>query len=187
MNSTVENGVFDFTNYPNLKKVTLINCDNLEWVKLPDYDVETDGMSNNPNLKWVDAGTLPSFKDDNDYDGKVGTEYEGKKFKRYSDSPKLILCSEGVFNNCPKYAMLRSDYNMFTEMTGKNGTNIAYTNITVSPKCTSLSNTFCLNSTSNSEDLFNMDTAIRFIGTCVPDDVKEHITSLSGCFKGRKM
>ena len=107
--STVDDGVFDFTNYPNLKKVTLINCDHLVWVKLPDHDIETEGMSNNLNLQWVDAGKLPSFKDNTDYKGKEGTKYEGKVFKRYSDSPKLILCSEGVFNNCPKYAMLRSD------------------------------------------------------------------------------
>ena len=194
LGSTGEDGVFDFTNYPNLKKVTLINCDHLVHVKLPDHDVETDGMNNNPNLTWVDTGTLPAFLDnDNKTVNGVGDGYiEGvgahsdKRFPIYSVGPKLILCSDGVFNNCPNYAMLRSDYDKANEMIDYiSSAYPAYTNIIVSSQCTSLANTF---STYNgiSGDKFDMKTAIRFIEKCVSDDVKSNITSLSGCFRGRK-
>ena len=182
LGSTGEDGVYDFTNYPNLKKVTLMHCDNLVHVKLPDQDIETDGMSNNTNLKWIDTGLLPAFSDTKSYNG-VG-EYEGKKFKSYPDSPKLILCSDGAFNNCPNYAMLRSDWDKAKEMANISSSYIAYTNITVSNECTSLSSSFCV-TTSILDDKFNMDTAIRFIEKCVPDEVKVNITSLSECFKGR--
>lgn len=185
-----KDGLFDFTNYPNLKKVSLINCDNLIHVKLPDHDIETDGMSNNPNLQWIDTGTIPAFRDtdnsgDDGYIEGVG-DYSGVKFPIYSKGPKLILCNEGVFYNCPNYAMLRSDWNKVTEMLGSGLNYIAYTNITVSQNCTSLNNTFCINGFSVSDDKFNMKTAIRFIEICVPDSVKENIVSLSGCFRGRK-
>ena len=182
LGSTGEDGVYDFTNYTNLKKVTLMYCDNLVHVKLPDQDIETDGMSNNTNLKWIDTGLLPAFSDTKSYNG-VG-EYEGKKFKSYPDSPKLILCSEGAFNNCPNYAMLRSDWDKAKEMANISSSYIAYTNVTVSNECTSLSSSFCV-TTSILDDKFNMDTAIRFIEKCVPDEVKVNITSLSECFKGR--
>jgi hypothetical protein len=184
-----EDGVFDFTNYPNLKKVTLINCDNLVHVKLPDNDIETDGISNNTNLKWIDTGILPAFRDEDNktpadgYIEGVG-EYINEKFPIFSKGSKLILCSDSAFNNCPNYAMLRSDWDKGSEMIG-NGNYIAYTNITVSPQCTSLANTFSVSNGLN-DDKFNMNTAIRFIEKCVPDDVKQNIISLSGCFKGRK-
>ena len=182
LGSIGEDGIYDFTNYPNLKKVTLMHCDNLVHVKLPDQDIKTDGMSNNDNLKWIDTGLLPAFSDTKSYNG-VG-EYEGKEFKSYPDSPKLILCSDGAFNSCPNYAMLRSDWDKAKEMAGISSTYIAYTNITVSNECTSLASSFCV-TTSTSDDKFNMDTAIRFIEKCVPDEVKANITSLSECFKGR--
>jgi hypothetical protein len=51
-------GIFDFTNYSKLRRVTLMNCDHLEHVKLPDRDIETDGMNNNANLMWIDTGIL---------------------------------------------------------------------------------------------------------------------------------
>ena len=186
-------GIFDFTNYSNLKKVTLINCDHLEHVKLPDRDIETYGMNNNANLKWIDTGILPAFRDtdnvtwpNNGYIEGVG-EYSDKLFPIYSTAPKLILCSEGAFYNCPNYAMLRSDWNKGKEMIGDPGYGyIAYTNIIVSNICTSLANMFCISGSSLDDDRFNMDTAIRFIEKCVPDNVKSSITSLSGCFKGRK-
>ena len=185
---TGEDGVFDFRNYDNLRKVTLKNCDNLEYVILPDRDIETDGMSNNPILKWIDTGSLPSFSDEYDYNGKAGTQYAGKVFRKYSDSPKLILCSSDVFSNCPNYAMLRRDYNKGTEMVDVGPAGYmpyAYTNILVSDNCISLANTFNVSSYIDG-DMFNMDTAIRFIEKCVPDDVKGNITSLSGCFSGRR-
>ena len=198
-------GVFDFTKYPHLKKVTLINCDHLVQVKLPDHDVETDGMNNNINLKWIDTGILPAFLDkDNITSGSypegdgviegVG-DYINDKFPIYSKGAKLILCSDGVFSNCPNYAMLRSDWDKSYEMIGMHN-NIAYTNITVSENCTSLVNTFYMSGYLSertyvndygqtvTEPLFNMNTAIRFIEKCVPDNVKEKITSLSGCFRG---
>jgi hypothetical protein len=183
-------GVFDFTNFKNLKRVTLINCDKLVHVKLPDQDIETDGMSSNDNLRWIDTGILPSFKDDENkkpYDGYTeGTgDYIGYKFPIYSKGHKLILCSDSAFYNCPNYAMLRSDWDKGSDMIG-NENYIAYTNIIVSDKCTSLSNTFCISSSNSTDDKFNMNTAIRFIEICVPDNVKEKITSLAGCFKGRK-
>ena len=192
--STVEDGVFDFSRYPNLKRVTLKNCDHLVHVKLPDNDIETDGMCDNPNLKWIDTGSLPAFLDNDNktpVDGYIeGTgEYEGVKFPIYPEGPKLILCKEGVFKNCPNYNMGRSDWNKAGEMIGSSYINdIAYTNITVSESCTSLANTFSMSgSVSNSSDncIFNMNTVIRFIEVCVPDNVKKNITSLSGCFKGR--
>ena len=181
-------GIFDLTNYINLKKVTLINCDNLVRVRLPDgHDVETDGMYNNLQLRWIDTGVLPAFRDDDNSgnDGYVNGKgkYEGIYFPIYSIAPKLKLCKNGVFNNCPNYAMLRSDWDKSQEMIDFNY--IAYTNIIVSNKCTSLNNTFSVNSII-SNDNFNMDTAIRFIEKCVPDDVKGQIVSLSGCFKGRR-
>ena len=191
LGSIGEDGVFDFTNYPNLKKVTLKNCDHLVWVKLPDQDIETDGMNNNPNLQWVDTGTMPSFYDvDNkDFTSDGYTEGKGEgagmKFPIYPKGPKLIICSESTFYNCPKYAMLRSDWDTGKKWVGASSTIYAYTNIIVSDKCTSLSNTFCT-TISNSEDKFDMKSAIRFIEKCIPDNVKENITSLSGCFKGRK-
>jgi hypothetical protein len=80
--------------------------------------------------------------------------------------------------------MLRKDWDKCEEMAGIIDY-IAYTNITVSPQCTSLANTFSISS-SSADDKFNMNTAIRFIEKCVPDDVKANITSLSGCFRGRK-
>ena len=182
-------GIFDFTNYPNLKRVTLKNCYHLVHVKLPDHDIETDGMNDNPNLQWIDTGILPSFKDvDNDIneDGFIEGvgDYIGYKFPIYSNGHKLILCSDSAFYNCPKYAMLRSDWDKGQEMIG-NENYIAYTNITVSDKCTSLSNTFCINRPSV-DDKFNMKSAIRFIEKCIPNTVQKNITSLSGCFKGRK-
>ena len=186
-------GVFDFTNYPNLKRVTLKNCDKLVHVKLPDRDIETDGMSNNINLKWIDTGVLPAFRDTDNktpvdgYIEGVG-DYENVMFPIYPNGSKLILCSDGAFSNCPNYNMVRSDWNKSLQMIG-NGNYIAYTNISVSESCTSLENTFYMSgSSTNSEDdaKFNMNTAIRFIETCVPDSVKKNITSLSGCFKGRK-
>ena len=188
LGSIGEDGIFDFTNYPNLKKVTLINCDNLVHVKLPDRDVETDGMYNNIKLKWIDTGSLPAFRDDKEYNGKVGTEYEGKIFPTYVDAPKLILCSDGCFTNCPNYAMVRSDYNKGPEIVNESisKTVLAYTNIKVSDKCTTLANTFAISGSSNPDDIFNMSTAIRFIEVCVPDEVKKNITSLSGCFRGRE-
>ena len=186
--SNVEDGIFDFTKYPNLKKVTLMNCDHLVHVKLPDCDIETDGMRNNPKLQWIDTGTMPSFRDTDNSgnDGYIeGTgDYIGEKFPIYSKGYKLILCSDSAFYNCPNYAMLRSDWDKGLQMIG-NKNYIAYTNIIVSPKCTSLSNTFSVLGGSN-DDKFNMDTAIRFIEKCVPDDVKVNINSLSGCFRGRK-
>ena len=192
---TVEQkGIFDFTNYPNLKRVTLMNCDHLVHVKLPDQDIETDGMGNNPNLRWIDTGRLPAFRDDKEYKGKEGTEYEGETFPKYGNAPKLILCSDSTFYNCPNYSMLRSDWNKGAEIASDNeaGNYKAYTNIIVSNKCTSLSNTFGLSKPSpekedNGEidDIFRMGEAIRFIVNCVPDDVKKQIESLSGCFKGR--
>jgi hypothetical protein len=187
-------GIFDFTNYPNLKKVTLINCDKLVHIKLPDHDIETDGMSNNINLKWIDTGKIPSFLDyDNDTnnDGYIKGKgnYEGWLFPIYTKGYKLILCSEGVFQNCPNYNMVRSDWDKGAEMLGDDYIySIAYTNITVSDNCTSLANTFSMSGTSSNlpEDCkFNMDTAIRFIEVCVPDNVKKNITSLSRCFRGR--
>ena len=185
LGTSVKDGVFDFTNYPNLKKVTLIHCDNLEHVKLPDHDIETDGMNNNVKLQWIDTGKYPAFSDVKTYTGKVGTEYEGVTFPTFETAPKLILCSDSTFYNCPNYAMFRSDYNKGKEIVEEtiSSTLLAYTNIKVSEKCTSLANTFCVNSTTNED--FNMNTAIRFIEICVPDDVKPNITSLSGCFKGR--
>ena len=185
LGSTGKDGVFDFSNYPNLKKVTLIHCDNLEHVKLPDHDIETDGMNNNANLTWIDTGKYPAFSDNNTYTGKDDTEYEGVTFPTFGTAPKLILCSDSAFYNCPNYAMFRSDYNKGKEIVKENisETLLAYTNIKVSEKCKSLANTFCSNSTTNA--YFNMTTAKRFIEICVPDDVKPNITSLSGCFKGR--
>ena len=187
-------GVFDFTNYPNLKRVTLKNCDKLVHVKLPDRDIETDGMSNNVNLKWIDTGSLPAFLDrDNDFinDGYVEGkgDYEGVKFPIYPRGSKLILCSDSVFQNCPNYNMVRSDWNKGGEMLGGDYMyDIAYTNITVSESCTSLENTFSMSGLSSNlpEDCkFNMDTVIRFIEVCVPDNIKKNITSLSNCFRGR--
>ena len=198
----VEDGIFDFTNYTNLKKVTLINCDQLVHVKLPDHDVETDGMSNNINLKYIDTGILPSFSDNNAYDG--AGEYSGMVFPKYKDGKKLILCSSGAFYNCPNYNMLRSDWYKYQDMTGdeKNGynestgTRVAFTNISVSKNCASLSNTFNCTSTNNpSIDpgsnnqrsyIFNMSAANRFVDICVPLDVRGSITSFEGCFRGRK-
>ena len=195
LGSSVEDGVFDFTNYHNLKRVTLKNCDNLVHIKLPDHDIETDGMNNNPILKWIDTGRLPAFleddnvppKNDNLIPGKEGSIYENVMFPIYPSGPKLILCKDSVFQNCPNYNMGRSDWNKGEEMLGVY--NIAYTNITVSENCTSLANTFGINgstNTSSDDYVFKMDTAIRFLKTCVPDNVKGKITSLSGCFKGRK-
>ena len=196
-------GIFDFTNYKNLKKVKLMNCDHLEHVKLPDRDIETYGMSNNPKLKWIDTGSLPAFRDDREYYGGKGTKYEGKTFLKYGDAPKLILCSDSAFYNCPNYSMLRSDWNTGKTIAyfDKEGTKKAfeeaknykaYTNIIVSNKCKSLSNTFGLSKPSSKveykdekDDIFRMDEAIRFIVNCVPDEVKKQIESLSGCFKGR--
>ena len=191
LGANVEDGIFDFTNYPNLKKVTLMNCDHLVHVKLPDCDVETDGMSNNPKLQWVDTGTMPSFRDtDNSGDVNDGYiegvgDYIGEKFPIYPKGFKLVICSEGAFENCPNYSMLRSDWDKGLQMIG-NKNYIAYTNITVSPKCTSLANTFSVSSGANANDKFDMNSAIRFIEECVPDEVKRNITSLSGCFRGRK-
>ena len=179
-----EKGIFDFSNYSNLKNVTLKNCDKLVHIKLPDKDIETDGMSDNEELKWIDTGKYPSFSDTKTYTGKEGTDYEGVTFKSYPNGHKLILKSGSAFRNCPKYAMLRSDWNMFEDYTGKNAKNIAYTNITVHNDCTTLNETFYVNK-SDENDLFNMDTAIRFIEICVPDNVKQNITTLSGCFRGR--
>ena len=181
LGTDVEEGVFDFTNYPNLKKVTLMNCDKLVHVKLPNHDIETEGMCDNANLKWIDTGLLPAFRDDKAYDG-IG-DYEGIKFQTYPNSPKLILLSKAAFRNCPNYAMLRSDWDKGEVMIG-NKYYIAYTNITVSEYCTDLSDTFFVNR-SESDDKFDMNTAIRFIQKCVPNKVKENITSLSGCFRGR--
>jgi hypothetical protein len=180
-----EDGVFDLTGYINLKKVTLINCDNLVHLKLPNNNIETDGINNNANLKWIDTGILPAFRDDKKYNG-VGI-YEGKVFETYKNSPKLILCSDSAFSDCPNYAMLRSDWDKGVEMTGDSNLQYykAYTNITVSNKCSSLAKSFYVGS-SISGDKFDMDTAIRFIEICVPDEVKLNITSLSDCFKGRK-
>lgn len=197
-----EYNVFDFTNYTNLKKVTLINCDQLEWVKLPGntgnkndnpFIIETDGMRDNPKLKWIDTGILPAFLDT---DNKTSTnepsgdgfiegvgDYAGKYFPLYSTSTKLILCSDNAFYNCPNYAMLRSDWNKGEVMIGVNST--AYTNIAVSPQCTSLANTFSV-SRGLDDDEFNMKTAMRFIEKYVSDEIKPNITSLSGCFRGRK-
>lgn len=154
--TSVEDGVFDFSNYTNLKKVTIKNCDKLVHLKLPDYDIETDGMYNNINLKWIDTGS-------------------------YSSESKLILNSNSAFYNCPNYAMLRSDWN------NEKGVIVdsSYTNITVSESCTSLSQTFYVK-TSLTDDKFDMNAAIRFIEKCVPDGVKEKITSLTECFRGRK-
>ena len=181
LGSDVEDGVFDFTNYPNLKKVTLINCDNLEIVKLPDHDVKTDGMNNNPKLTYINTGRLPAFRDNKEY------VYFGETLPTYINGSKLILCSDGAFYNCPKYAMLRSDWDdgkNAISSDGKNAANyIAYTNIIVSEDCTSLANTFNVN-TSDSNDKFNMTSAIRFIEVCVKN--KSNITSLSGCFRGRQ-
>ena len=201
LGTEVKDGVFDFTNYPNLRKVSLMNCDHLVHVKLPGskdkydnaIDIETDGMSNNPNLQWIDTGIMPSFfevdnKDFNQSDGftEGKGDGEGKFFPIYSKGSKLILCSDGVFYNCPKYAMLRSDWNKGEQFVNSKNT-IAYTNIIVSDKCISLANTFAIErGASNIGDEFNMKSAIRFIEKCVPDNVKEQITSLSGCFKGRK-
>ena len=182
--TSVEDGVFDFTNYLNLKKVTLKNCDNLEYIKLPDRDILTDGMSDNEKLKWIDTGILPSFHDKKSYPG-VG-KYAGVTFPSYTKGYKLILCSGGAFRNCPNYAMLRKDWDKCEDMAGIIDY-IAYTNITVSEDCTSLNDTFLVNnSISEDKDLFVMDTAIRFIEKCVPDTVKEKIVSLAGCFRGRK-
>ena len=175
-------GIFDFTNYPNLKKVTLINCDKLVHIKLPDRDIETDGMSNNSKLQWIDTGILPSFRDDMDTPGK--NDYKDTVYPSYMNGPKLIICSEGAFENCPNYAMLRSDWDI--SGTVLDDSYIAYTNILVSDKCASLANTFSLNGATNANDEFKMDSAIRFIEKCVPDEVKRNITSLSGCFRGRK-
>ena len=180
-----DKGIFDLTKYPNLKKVTLINCDNLVHVKLPDNDIETDGISNNKNLKWIDTGILPAFHDTYTY------KYNGGITPTYTSGPKLILCSSGAFNNCPQYAMLRSDYNdgknaIRVDNENKNaGSYKAYTNIIVSEKCTSLNDTFSVNSFSSDDD-FNMTSAIRFIEKCVPDGVKANIESLSNCFRGRQ-
>ena len=191
--SDVEDGVFDFTNYPNLKKVTLINCDNLVHVKLPDHSIETDGMYNNQNLKFIDTGIKPAFYDVDKYDGNedgyiygVG-EYSGVKFPIYPTGPKLILCNNGAFQNCPNYNMIRSDWNSAEIILGKDHSNyVAYTNITVSENCRSLANTFSMSGSSNSVCPFNMDTVIRFLKVCVNDDIKKNITSLAGCFKGRQ-
>ena len=188
-----QKGIFDFRNFPHLKRVTLMNCDHLVHVKLPDQDIETDGMSNNPNLRWIDTGRLPAFRDDKEYKGKEGTEYEGEIFPKYGNAHKLILCSDSTFYNCPNYSMLRSDWNKGSQIASDNeaGKYKAYTNIIVSNKCTSLSNTFGLSKPSpeikyeGNDDVFRMDEAIRFIVNCVPDDVKKQIESLSGCFKGR--
>ena len=186
LGSNGESGVFDFTNYPNLKKVTLKNCDKLIHIKLPDHDIETDGMYDNVNLKWIDTGSMPSFMDKDDTipsDGYIDG-VNGEKYPIYPNGPKLILCSENTFQNCPNYSMLRSDWDKSLEMIG-NKNYLAYTNITVSESCTSLANTFYTYGASNDSN-FNMDTAIRFIEICVPDSVKKNITSLEGCFRGRK-
>ena len=205
LGSTVEDGVFDFSNYPNLKRVTLKNCDQLRYVKLPDHDIETYGMSDNVNLMWIDTGSLPAFNDDKSYElsNESIIKYGISKYKiipSYTSGPKLILCSGECFKNCPNYNMLRRDYNGIKTNEGfKNWKDIdsrfsglkAYTNIKVSEICTSLENTFYIsNLSSGSGDydngVFDMDTAIRFIETCVPRNVKENITSLSGCFYRRK-
>ena len=189
--SVGEVGTFDFTNYRNLRKVTLINCDNLEHVKLPDHNVETDGMKNNENLKWVDTGKLPAFLegDENRTFYYIDENNERKPLPTFSNGSKLILNTNAVFYNCPKYAMLRKDYNTgelyFDDFNKSAKSYKAYTNIEVSQKCTSLSDTFCTNGSSN-ETEFDMNTAIRFIEICVPAEVKGNITSLSKCFEGRK-
>jgi hypothetical protein len=192
--TSVADGVFDFTNYPNLKRVTLKNCDNLEWVKLPDQDIETDGMSNNPKLKWIDTGSKPAFVDidyDHVKDGYIyGVgDYANEKYPIYPQGSKLILCKEGVFQNCPNYNMIRSDWNSAQNILGDNYIyTIAYTNITISESCTSLAKTFSISGTSSNTDggcPFNMDTVMRFIKVCIPDTIKRNITSLSECFRGR--
>ena len=192
LGTSVENGVFDFTNYPNLKRVTLKNCDKLVHIKLPDSNIETDGMSNNPKLKWIDTGRLPAFLDNDNVppknDGLI-PGINGVEYPIYPNGFKLVLCKDGVFQNCPNYNMVRSDWDKSSEYLGNNINSIAYTNITVSEKCTSLANTFYMSGTSSNsttDHKFNMDTVIRFLKICVPDTVKKKITSLSGCFKGRK-
>jgi hypothetical protein len=195
LSTECEDGVFDFTNYPNLKRVTLINCYNLVHVKLPDHDIETDGMSDNINLEWIDTGTLPAFSDTREYPGE--SDYEGKTFPSYNSGPKLILCSSEVFRNCPKYSMLRRDYDGVYDSSGnKSSWNdfvngdvegmTSYTNVIVSEECTSLKNTFYVDSRliDSNEDKFDMETAIRFIEKCVRN--KENITTLYGCFNGRQ-
>ena len=193
--STVEDGVFDFTNYPNLKRVTLKNCDNLVHIKLPDHDIETDGMYNNQNLKFIDTGIKPALldidnthpTDDGFITGKEGSIYENVKFPIYPSGPKLILCKDSVFQNCPNYNMIRSDWDSPKIILGEDYSyNVAYTNITVSENCTSLANTFSMSGSSNRVCPFNMDTVIRFLKVCVNDDIKKNITSLAGCFKGRQ-
>ena len=58
-----------------------MNCDHLVHVKLPDQDIETDGMSNNPNLRWIDTGRLPAFRDDKEYKGKKVPNMRVKYFQ----------------------------------------------------------------------------------------------------------
>ena len=183
-----ETGTFNFTNYSNLNEVTLINCEELVCVKLPDRNIKTQGMRNNPKLKWIDTGVNPSFSDVKEYKSEDGNI----TYKKYGDGYKLILCSDKAFLNCPNYVMLRSEHdkydNPFKELTGNNTTLYAYTNIVVSEDCTNLGETFCMTGTAdvNLKHEFNMDTAIRFIEKCVPDEVKKNITSLYRCFYGRK-
>ena len=179
-------GVFDFTKYPNLKKIRIKNCDNLVHIKLPDHDIETDGLSNNPKLKWIDTGIKPAFLDvDNDsvkdgYVYGVG-EYANEKYPIYPQGSKLILCNDGVFQNCPNYNMVRSDWNSAESILGENYMySIAYTNITISESCTSLAKTFSMSGSSSNtatDHPFNMDTVMRFIKVCIPDTIKKNITS----------
>lgn len=133
------NGVFDFTGYTELNKLSFSGIEKAVVIKIPDHKVSVETFKNNENLEFIDTSGAYSC---------------------------IELIGDSTFYNCPRYGMRQSwwskdDTNETTDPKGKdiqeyiseytnvdNTTNFSkiksgnYTKMVVSEECRTLANTF---------------------------------------------
>ena len=77
----IQNGVFDFTSFNNLKVLGVSGCGQAEVIKVPNHKVSIDSFKNNKKLEFVDTAGINSI---------------------------IELTQDSTFYNCPRYGMMQS-------------------------------------------------------------------------------
>ena len=123
-NGVVENGVFDFTGYSQLKTLGLSGCQTVKTIKIPNHIVSIETFRDDKNLEFVDT---------------IGPQ------------SCIELIHDSTFLNCPRYGMMQSwatDDDIVSDVTNINTlTSKIYncnkrTKMRISTDCKTLARTF---------------------------------------------